>query len=103
MVEHISSIVVFPSGFKIRSKADAERFIKEMVAQGSDVCFLDVNDPSFYYVVTRAKNGGQTSVAHISKTHLWYEPTLMLKGREAIDMVYAGRKSFNKKFFDMYE
>ena len=100
MNDTITGIVIWPAGFKIRSKQDAQRFLFELVGKGSHYTFPDVNNHNFVYVISRHKANGEAAViGHEKKGKNIFEPDFMYSGSEAVELAFKARKSINSRFF----
>ena len=99
MYEELIRIIVFPHDFRIRSKADAKKFLTEIVPKDSCYTFPDLNNSKMHFVLFRGKDSGMAHIAHERNGKSEFEPDLMRSGKTAIQMVYENRKSVNAKFF----
>lgn len=96
---NINSIVVIPDGFKIRSKADAKRFLEELIGVGSGFAVKDPADPEMHMCFHRFDKGQPAGVAHEYNDKHPLAPDLMYDGQKAIDLTYRARKALNERFF----
>lgn len=90
--------LIYPSGFKIRSIADAAEFCKSIFPVGArDI--PDVDDPTHYFSLIKEKSGRVLlGDAHFGPAPLLAEVPCC-DDKDIYRRIYAIRKSINAKFF----
>lgn len=94
----IVASLVYPSGYKIRSIADAAEFCKSIFPVGTrDI--PDVDDPTHYFSLIKEKSGRVL----LGDAHFGTNPLLAeipcCDDKDIYRRIYKIRKSINAKFF----
>ena len=89
----MSSIFYAPTGFHIRSLADAAQVLNKYVVSGSEITVLDENRTHYLRIWRPNKEPAVLCYDKVGKE--WYDPDFMVSGKEAIELLWKHRKIFN--------
>lgn len=92
------TIIICPSGFQIRSLADAKYFIERCVPRGCALDFHDVTSPRYYFELCVEKSGRVLfGRARCHKSDSLLSEPMLLDDRDVVHRLYKARKSLNAR------
>ena len=103
--DRITLAARYPSGFKIERREDARRFLNEMILPGGSMVVKDLQNPSLNYVICRSTGDSEQAAPPATVAYgrfgisLAQQPDPVYDGDDAVEMVYEGRDTFNKRLF----